>query len=67
MDKGMGFYCICSENFSGKLCNAQKTEKKLQLIIAALIMIIMVLLLCVVLSVVSKLITINFREPITAV
>jgi hypothetical protein len=43
LDRGMGFYCICSENFSGELCNAQQIAKDLQLSNAALMMIIICL------------------------
>jgi hypothetical protein len=43
LDRGMGFYCICPENFSGEFCNAQKIEKELQLSNAALMMIIICL------------------------
>lgn len=44
LEHGMGFYCICPENFSGEYCTAQKIEKELQLSNAALIMILICLI-----------------------
>ncbi|CAG2162865.1 unnamed protein product, partial [Oppiella nova] len=43
LEKGMGYYCICLENFSGELCSAMRMGKEVQLSSAALMMIIICL------------------------